>query len=125
MTIENELKRIADALETLIAQEEKTFVVSKEASDASKVVREDAAGQQKKRGRKPAATDATPTPASDKEESGITVTKDVVRAALSGLKDRQVGMQILAEFSCRTLSELPEDQYAAVLKAVNKAKKDE
>jgi len=117
MTIESELKRIADALEARLA------ITQGHPNPPPPVAQPDPeVAEKKKPGRKPKAAEA-----SEKTEAEpiTSITKEQLRAALQNLPDRETGLEILAKFKAPTLSALKESDYAAVMLMIEQVQDDE
>lgn len=125
MTVESELKRIADAMEAFLALETGQPVV-KFVRQAELPLNETPVEGKKKPGRpaKPAKEAKEPDADTDSEAES-SITKEQVRAALQGLKNREQGLEILSKFDTQTLSALKESDYAAVMELAKKAADDE
>lgn len=111
MSIEKNLERIADALEILAGS------VPPAAAPAPAKAKKDKSPAKEETSEPEAAA---PAPA---KESGEAPTKDVVRDALKALGkrlDSQTARQVLADAGANTLTDLPEEQYQAVLDAIEK-----
>jgi len=127
MTIENVLERIAVALETL-AGAPVTGLPQKAPAPSKPEPDPTPEAEKKRRGPKPKSAEAElpgePLPPVE-EDAKPKYTKDTVRSGLQGLKDREVGLAILKKFKAKTLSELVEDDYPAVMTAIKEAKENE
>jgi len=119
MTIESELKRIADILEVLAAGVTGVKIVQPELPLDK--LPEAPAAEKKKPGRKskpPAGESLTDRDLDlplEQKESPSKFTKEQLRAALQNLPDRETGLDILAKFKAPTLSALKESDYDAVM----------
>jgi hypothetical protein len=110
MSIENNIERIANALEA-IAQHYTGHLPLLPASKGTDEVPAPKKGRPGKPAKPAPEPDAEDTPAASESE----FTKEQVRAALQNLPTREAGLEILGKFNAPTLSALKESDYAAVM----------